>query len=121
MACACGPGQVCQPLKPGCWGYQDAKFPTWNPGIDMTNALTGTDDSETLVDWLRRIVKTKDLRVRGRQPKWLMNHARAAAHRSPIFAPSVRHERSRPRLVVRTRRTGSSARTGDPAASLHCG
>lgn len=67
MACACGPGQVCQPLKPGCWGYQDAKFPTWNPGIDMTNALTGTDDSETLVDWLRRIVKTKDLRVRGRQ------------------------------------------------------
>jgi hypothetical protein len=21
MACACGPGQQCQPLKPGCWGY----------------------------------------------------------------------------------------------------
>jgi hypothetical protein len=22
MACTCGPGQECQPLKPGCWGYQ---------------------------------------------------------------------------------------------------
>lgn len=21
MACTCGPGQQCQPLKPGCWGY----------------------------------------------------------------------------------------------------
>lgn len=21
MACACGPGQQCEPLKPGCWGY----------------------------------------------------------------------------------------------------
>lgn len=23
MACTCGPGQECQPLKPGCWGYVD--------------------------------------------------------------------------------------------------
>jgi hypothetical protein len=24
MACACGPGQQCEPLKPGCWGYDAA-------------------------------------------------------------------------------------------------
>lgn len=22
MACTCGPGQECKPLKPGCWGYR---------------------------------------------------------------------------------------------------
>lgn len=25
MACTCGPGQECQPLKPGCWGYEPAQ------------------------------------------------------------------------------------------------
>lgn len=24
MACTCGPGQECRPLKPGCWGYQNS-------------------------------------------------------------------------------------------------
>lgn len=44
MACTCGPGQQCQPLKLGCWGYQDAsdQKPTttspakeWHPRAEM--------------------------------------------------------------------------------------
>lgn len=25
MACTCGPGQQCDPLKPGCWGYESPR------------------------------------------------------------------------------------------------
>lgn len=31
MACTCGPGQECQPLKPGCWGYQAKPQTTKKP------------------------------------------------------------------------------------------
>lgn len=27
MACTCGPGQGCQPPKPGCWGYPTTSVP----------------------------------------------------------------------------------------------
>lgn len=26
MACSCAPGQECQPLKPGCWGYSAPSY-----------------------------------------------------------------------------------------------
>lgn len=41
MACTCGPCQQCDPLKPGCWGYQAPSPTTMKLGSIGAYALRG--------------------------------------------------------------------------------
>lgn len=50
MACTCGPGQVCQPLKPGCWGYQAPSLTTADPWPVALAKMLSPESSAALAD-----------------------------------------------------------------------
>lgn len=73
MACSCGPGHQCDPLKPGCWGYQ---APREQPSRDDAEQLL---DAQLLIGMIERYRPGTVEEAR----RWFANHLTESMQASP--------------------------------------